>query len=167
MLSAFYGYKTLLYLMSNHRNVQYLEGSHFRRYLISQMIKINISLISDFAILWIFVFPWVLNFPIPTWFVIYINIIVIKYVSLVNLQVKIEVRMKLTRLLWYLKKPSQVWDSFWKALLKWSKTLFIPRKKLFLFSRYSSFCFEFLVIYKKDLIRKISLISIFMTSQPG
>ena len=38
---------------------------------------------------------------------------------------------------------------------------------LFSFSRYLSFCVDFLVMYKNGLIRKIRLISKFMTSQPG
>ena len=39
--------------------------------------------------------------------------------------------------------------------------------KLLLFSRYLSFCLDFLVIYKNGLISKIRLILKFMTSQPG
>ena len=45
--------------------------------------------------------------------------------------------------------------------------LFISRKKLISFSRYLSFCLDFLAIYKNGLIRKTRLISKFMTSQPG
>ena len=42
--------------------------------------------------------------------------------------------------------------------------LFISPQKLFSFSRYISFCLDFLV---NGLVRKIILISKFMTSQPG
>ena len=45
--------------------------------------------------------------------------------------------------------------------------LLISLQKLFLFSRYLSFCLDFLVMQKNDLIKKITLISKFMTSQPG
>ena len=45
--------------------------------------------------------------------------------------------------------------------------LFISPLKLFSFSRYLNFCLEFLVMYQRGLIRKITLISNFMTSQPG
>ena len=44
---------------------------------------------------------------------------------------------------------------------------FISRQKPFLFSKYLSFCLDFLVMYQNSLIRKISLISNFITSQPG
>ena len=44
---------------------------------------------------------------------------------------------------------------------------FIPPQKLFSFSRYLSFCLDFLVMYQNVLIKKIRLISNFMTSQPG
>ena len=44
--------------------------------------------------------------------------------------------------------------------------LFISPQKLFSFSRYSSFCLDVLVRYQNGLIKKISLISNFMTSQP-
>ena len=44
--------------------------------------------------------------------------------------------------------------------------LFISPSKLFSFSRYLSFCLDFLFMYKSSLIRKIRLISKFMTSQP-
>ena len=47
------------------------------------------------------------------------------------------------------------------------KNTFIPPKKLFLFSKYFSFCFDFLVMYRNGLIKKITLISNFMTPQPG
>ena len=59
--------------------------------------------------------------------------------------------------------------TFWqlKALYKWWKMLFISRSKLISFSRYLSFCRNFLVMQQKGLIRKIRLISNFMTSQPG
>ena len=39
--------------------------------------------------------------------------------------------------------------------------------KLFAFSRYLSFCLDFLVISQNGFIRKIRLISDFMMSQPG
>ena len=45
--------------------------------------------------------------------------------------------------------------------------LFISPQKLFPFSRYLSFCLDFLVMYQNGLIKKIRLISKFMTSQPG
>ena len=45
--------------------------------------------------------------------------------------------------------------------------LFILPKKLFSFSRYLSFCLDFLVMQQNGLIRKIRLISNFLTSQPG
>ena len=45
--------------------------------------------------------------------------------------------------------------------------LFISPQKLFPFSRYLSFCVDFLVMYQNDLIKKIRLISNFMASQPG
>ena len=45
--------------------------------------------------------------------------------------------------------------------------LFISPSKLFLFSRYLNFCLDFLIMSKNALIRKIRLISKFMTSQPG
>ena len=44
---------------------------------------------------------------------------------------------------------------------------FISPENLFSFSRYLKLRPEFLVIYKKGLSRKISLISKFMTSKPG
>ena len=67
-----------------------------------------------------------------------------------------------------LNAHSQVWDNFWqlKAQLKWWKMLISPWK-LFSFSRYSSFCLDILVMYGNGLIKKIRLISNFMTSQPG
>ena len=40
----------------------------------------------------------------------------------------------------------------------------IPPQKLFSFSRYLSFCFDFLVMSQNGLIRRKSLISNFMTS---
>ena len=43
---------------------------------------------------------------------------------------------------------------------------FISPEKLFSFSRYLNFCLDFLVTCKNGWIRKISLISKFMTSQP-
>ena len=42
--------------------------------------------------------------------------------------------------------------------------LFISPKKL---SPFSNFCLDVLVMYKNGLIRKITLFSKFMTSQPG
>ena len=45
--------------------------------------------------------------------------------------------------------------------------LFISPQKLFSFSRYLSFCLDFLILYLNVLIRKIKLISKFMTSQPS
>ena len=40
-------------------------------------------------------------------------------------------------------------------------------QRLFPFSRYLSFCLDFLVMYQNSLIKKIRLISNFMTSQLG
>ena len=45
--------------------------------------------------------------------------------------------------------------------------LFISPQKLFAFSRYLSFCLDVLVTYQNGLIKKIRLISNFVTSQPG
>ena len=45
--------------------------------------------------------------------------------------------------------------------------LFISPQKLFSSSRYLSFCLDFLVLWQNGLIRKIRLISKFITSQPG
>ena len=45
--------------------------------------------------------------------------------------------------------------------------LFISPQKLFSFSRYLSFCLDFSVMYRNGLIKKIRVISNFMTSQPG
>ena len=45
--------------------------------------------------------------------------------------------------------------------------LFISPQKFFSFSRYLSFCLDFLVIYQNGLIKKIRLFSDFMTSQPA
>ena len=47
------------------------------------------------------------------------------------------------------------------------KNIFFFTLKLFLFSRYLIYCLDFLVMLKNSLIRKIRLISKFMTSQPG
>ena len=44
---------------------------------------------------------------------------------------------------------------------------FISSEKIFLFSRYLSFYHDFWVMQQHGLIRKINLISNFMTSQPG
>ena len=41
--------------------------------------------------------------------------------------------------------------------------VFISPEKLFLFSKYSKFLLDFLVMYKNGLIKKIRLISYFMT----
>ena len=48
-----------------------------------------------------------------------------------------------------LNAHSQIWDSFWQLtfLWKWWKMLFILRQKWFSFSRYLSFCLDFLVVY--------------------
>ena len=51
--------------------------------------------------------------------------------------------------------------------LRMMKMLFISPQKLFSFSRYLSFCLDFLEIYQNSMIKKIRLISNFMTSQPG
>ena len=45
--------------------------------------------------------------------------------------------------------------------------LFISPQKLFPFPRYLSLCVDFLVMYPNSLIKKMRLISNFMTSQPG
>ena len=45
--------------------------------------------------------------------------------------------------------------------------VFISSQKLFSFSIYLLFCLDFLVMYQNGLIKKIKLISDFMTSQPG
>ena len=45
--------------------------------------------------------------------------------------------------------------------------LFISPEKFFSFSRYLSFCLDFLAMQKNGLIRKIKLILTFRTSQPG
>ena len=51
--------------------------------------------------------------------------------------------------------------------LKMMKNAFYLTSK-FLFSlRYLSFCLDFFVMYRNGLIKKIRLISNFMTSQPG
>ena len=44
---------------------------------------------------------------------------------------------------------------------------FISSQKLFPFSRYLSFCIDFLAMYQNSLIRKVRLTLKFMTSQPG
>ena len=51
--------------------------------------------------------------------------------------------------------------------LKVMKMLFISPQKLFLFSRYLSFYLDFFFMYQSGLIKKIRLISNFMTPQPG
>ena len=51
--------------------------------------------------------------------------------------------------------------------LKMMKNAFFPPQKLFSSLRYLSFCHDFLVMYQNGLIKKIGLISNFMTSQPG
>ena len=45
--------------------------------------------------------------------------------------------------------------------------LFILHKKPFSFSKYLNFCLDILVMQKNGLIRKVSSISKFITSQPG
>ena len=45
--------------------------------------------------------------------------------------------------------------------------LFISSQKLFSFSRYLNFCLDFLVMYGNGWIKKMRLILIFMTLQPG
>ena len=45
--------------------------------------------------------------------------------------------------------------------------LFISPQKFFSFSRYLSFCLEFLVLLQNGLLRKIRLTYKFMTSRPG
>ena len=45
--------------------------------------------------------------------------------------------------------------------------LFISPRKLFSFSRYLSFCLDFLIMQQNGLIEKIRLFSNFTTSQPG
>ena len=47
--------------------------------------------------------------------------------------------------------------------LKLMKKILFHLKKLFSFSRYLSFCHEFLVIHKSGMIRKKKVISKFMT----
>ena len=54
-----------------------------------------------------------------------------------------------------------------ESLLKMIKMLFISPQKLFPFSRYLSFRLDFLAMYRSGLIKKIMLISSFMTSQHG
>ena len=49
----------------------------------------------------------------------------------------------------------------WKPFKNDEKCFLISSQKLFLFSRYLSFCFDFLVTYRNGLIKKISLISNF------
>ena len=51
--------------------------------------------------------------------------------------------------------------------LKMMKNAFISPQKLFSFSRYLSLCLDFLVMHQNGLIKKIRLISNFMTSQSG
>ena len=50
--------------------------------------------------------------------------------------------------------------------IKMLKNAFYFTFKVISFSRYLNFCLDFLVMYKNGLIRKIRLISKFMTSQP-
>ena len=47
------------------------------------------------------------------------------------------------------------------------KNVFYFTSNLFSFSRYLNFCLDFLIMQQNNLIRKIRLISNFMTSQPG
>ena len=67
------------------------------------------------------------------------------------------------------KAHSPVWRQLLatESPLKMMKMLFISPLKLFLFSRYFSFCLDFLVTYKNGFLRKIRLIFKFMTSQLG
>ena len=51
--------------------------------------------------------------------------------------------------------------------LKMIKILFILSQKLISFSRYLSCCLDILLMYRNGCIKKIRLISNFMTSQPG
>ena len=51
--------------------------------------------------------------------------------------------------------------------LKMTKNAFYFTSKALSFSRYLSFCLDFLVMNQNDLIKKIRLIPNFMTSQPG
>ena len=51
--------------------------------------------------------------------------------------------------------------------LKMMKKAFYFTSKFLLSLRYLSFCLDFLVMYRNGLIKKIRLISNFMTSQPG
>ena len=51
--------------------------------------------------------------------------------------------------------------------LKLVKMLFISPQKLFLFSRCSNFCFDFFIMQKNGLIKKVTLILSFMASHPG
>ena len=62
---------------------------------------------------------------------------------------------------------SEITFENWRLFIKWWKMLFISCKKLFLFSRCLYFCLGFLVMYNNGLIRKLRLISKFMTSQTG
>ena len=54
-----------------------------------------------------------------------------------------------------------------ESFLKMMKNAFFSSRKLFSFLRYLSFCLVFLVMYRNGLIKKMRLISHFMTSQPG
>ena len=47
------------------------------------------------------------------------------------------------------------------------KCFFISTEKFFSFSRYSNLCLDFSITWKSGLIRRIRLISKFVTSQPG
>ena len=53
-----------------------------------------------------------------------------------------------------------------ESSLKMMKNSFISTQMLFSFSRYLCFCLDILVMYQNGLIKKIRLISNFMTSQP-
>ena len=68
-----------------------------------------------------------------------------------------------------LKAHSQFWGKFWqlKVLWKWWKMLFMSPERLFSFTRYLNFCLEFLIMQRNGFIRKIRLISKFVTLQPG
>ena len=55
----------------------------------------------------------------------------------------------------------------WKPFKIYEKCFLFYFKKIFSFPRYLNFCLDFLVIQKNGSIRKISLISKFIPSQPS
>ena len=59
----------------------------------------------------------------------------------------------------------QVWVV--ERLLKLMENTFYFISRALSFPRYSNFCFDFLVMQENSFIKKMSLISKFMTSQPG